>query len=219
MAKQITIAAAMRSAKWGALALDVEKLEKAGVDMLHFDAGDGHFISEITGSPEAIAAIKKTTKLPIELHLMVERPEVVYKKFREAGVDTFIIHIESTTDIESVIKEIEKSGANVALTLNPQTPFSLIRDALHLVKKVSVMTVNPGVGGILVESAIPKLKEISEYIERQKMDVVVQVDGAVSLKTRDILLGAGATSFVVGYPIFSREDYSLGVKEIKTGHA
>ncbi len=215
MAKKIQIAPSMRSANWLRLGEEIQKLESAGADLFHFDVGDGHFIADLGASSDVIAAVKKITTIPLEVHLMVTNPEAAAEKYAAAGADIIIVHVEASENPRSLLESIRAAGKMPALALNPETPVSAIADLLPLVGKVSVMGVFPGKGGILVPGTTEKIKAIADMIALKKLDIILQIDGAVSLKTRAEFGDAGATSYIVGFPIFSEKDYSVGVESIR----
>lgn len=210
------IAPSIRSADWTKLGEEVRNLEEAGADMLHFDVADGHFINELSIGPHLIAALRKITQLPFDVHLMFENPEKIIPKYIEAGADIIIVHVEAVSRLDQTVEFIKRQGIKTGVALNPKTPIEAIRKVLPMIDKVNLMCVNPGIPGKLVDSALDRIAELYKIIEKTKSDIYIQADGAVSMDTKRDFGRAGAKSLVVGYPIFSRKgEYSIAIKELK----
>ena len=146
---------------------EIGKIEKAGADLIHIDVMDGNFVPNITFGPGLVKSVKKITKLPLDVHLMIANPEKYIKDFAGAGSDIITVHIEAVKDIKEVVNHIKQTGAKAGVSLNPKTPLSMIEGALNDVDMVLVMSVNPGFSGQkFIESSVEKIKQLKEIYER-----------------------------------------------------
>ncbi len=206
----IQLAPSLLSCDFSKLKDEIRTIEEAGCDVLHLDVMDGHFVPNITFGPVVIKGIRKLTKLPLDVHLMIEHPEKWITQFVEAGADWISFHPEATEDIGKVIELIKKQGSLAALTLNPETPLEVINPFLKELDFVLIMTVKPGFGG---QSFIPEpLKKIE--ILSQK-GIRVEVDGGIKLENVERVVKAGAQIIVSGSGIFKTSDTESTVKEFK----
>jgi len=181
------------------LASEVKKLQQAGVDMLHFDVMDGHFVPNFGLGPVFLEHLRKLTPLPFEAHLMIEQPERYVERFVAAGSQTVAAHIETFTDFRDLARQIRQLGASPAIALNPDTPVERIEPFLEEVSQVLVMTVQPGFAGQqLVEHTIPKIKKVKDIILDKKLSIDVAADGNVSFRKAPEMVLAGADVLVCG---------------------
>ena len=178
------LSASILSADFGRLAEQVHLAEQAGVDWIHVDVMDGHFVPNLTIGPAVTAAIRKATKLPLDVHLMIENPERYVKDYVDAGADWLGIHVEATVHLERLIQNIKELGAKATVTLNPATPLDQLEYVLSEVDMVLLMTVNPGFSGQkFIPGVLPKIRRLRQLINQQKLPVLIEVDGGVSTKT------------------------------------
>ncbi|MCL4500831.1 MAG: ribulose-phosphate 3-epimerase [Deltaproteobacteria bacterium] len=197
------LSASILSADFGRLAEQVHLAEQAGVDWIHVDVMDGHFVPNITIGPAVTKAIRKATKLPLDVHLMIENPELYIKEFVDAGADWLGIHVEATVHLERLIQSIKELGAKATVTLNPATPLDHLEYVLSEVDMVLLMTVNPGFSGQdFIPAVLPKVRRLRQMIDQQKLPVLIEVDGGVSTKTVSDIVAAGADVLVSGSGIF-----------------
>jgi len=197
------LSASILSADFGRLADQVHLAEQAGVDWIHVDVMDGHFVPNITIGPDVVKALKKATNLPLDVHLMIENPERYVKDFVEAGADWLGIHVEATWHLEGLVQTIKKLKAKAAVTLNPHTPLDVLEYVLPEVDLVLLMTVNPGFSGQkFIRGVLPKVRRLRRMIDEQKLAALIEVDGGVSVETVADIAAAGADVLVSGSGIF-----------------
>jgi ribulose-phosphate 3-epimerase len=211
------LSASILSADFGRLAEQVYLAEQAGVDWIHVDVMDGHFVPNITIGPAVTEAIRKATKLPLDVHLMIEHPERYVKDFVDAGADWLGIHVEATVHLERLIQNIKELGAKATVTLNPATPLDHLEYVLSEVDMVLLMTVNPGFSGQkFIPGVLPKIRRLRQLIDQQKLPVLIEVDGGVSTKTVAEIAAAGADVLVSGSGIYGGgDDVAANVRRLR----
>ena len=210
------LSASILSADFGRLAEQVKLAEQAGVDWIHVDVMDGHFVPNITIGPDVTRAIKKATSLPLDVHLMIDNPERYVKDFVDAGADWLGIHVEATVHLERLIQNIKELGAKATVTLNPATPLDHLEYVLPEVDMVLLMTVNPGFSGQkFIRGVLPKVRQLRQRIDREKLPVLIEVDGGVSTKTVGDIVAAGADVLVSGSGIFGGGDLAGNVRRLR----
>ena len=206
------------SADFGCLAREVEAVEAAGADWIHVDVMDGHFVPNITIGPDVVRAIRKATRLPLDVHLMVSSPERYIKDFTEAGADWLGIHVEATAHVHRAVQTIRQLGAHPFVTLNPGTPLTSLEAILSEVDMVLLMTVNPGFGGQrFIEATLPKIERCRRMIDELAPRVLLEVDGGVSLDTVSSISEAGADVLVSGSAVFKGGDYAANIRALRAG--
>ena len=189
------------------------------MDGFHFDVKDGRFIPEISMGAMFVRGLRKYTSLPFDVHLWVEQPRQYIDSFLEAGADYLVLHYEACADPKAALEQIRVGGCKAGVAINPATPVSAIAPIISFCDEINVMTITPGVRGQLNEQGVENLRQAAELAAAQPHRPIVQVDGAVSLKTRDLFVRSGATSMVAGYPIFSRDDFKAAVHDLRFGAA
>jgi len=203
----IRLAPSILSADFSRIGEAVRMAEDAGADMIHLDIMDGHFVPNLTLGPQAVSSIKKTTRLPIDVHLMVENPGFFIPLFQEAGADWISIHVEASTHLHHDISLIKELGRKAGIALNPATPIHLLNDILKELDYILVMSVNPGFGGQkLVESTRQKIRQLRSWIGGQNLSIPIEVDGGINPGNAESLIRDGAEILVVGAAIFAAED-------------
>jgi len=212
---RLLIKAAMRSADMGHLADQIHRLEAGGIDALHFDVMDGRFVPELCMGPSFIRGLRRYTRLLFEVHLLVQEPEACWAQYVDAGADGVLIHIETSAEPAVTLERIRAQRRQAGLAIAPATPARAVMPHLAACDVVNVMTVAPGRPGALEAGGVRNLKELAEAIQQQGRDVVIQVDGAVSLQTRPQLVESGATALVAGYPIFSCETFGQAIAALR----
>jgi ribulose-phosphate 3-epimerase len=197
------IAPSILSADFGRLAEDVSAVEEAGADWIHVDVMDGRFVPNITIGPLIVSAVRRATRLPIDVHLMIVEPERYVEDFRKAGADWISVHAEASPHLHRTVQQIKASGAKAGVVLNPSTPEETIRYVIEDVDLVLVMSVNPGFGGqSFIPSALPKLRALRAMIDASGRDVALEIDGGVSAATSGQVVSAGARVLVAGSAVF-----------------
>jgi ribulose-phosphate 3-epimerase len=199
----IKIAPSILSADFGRLGEQVAEVTKAGADYIHVDVMDGQFVPQITIGAPVVAAIRKWTDLPLDVHLMIETPERQIEQFASAGADIITVHVETCPDIAGVVRDIKKLGVKAGATLNPRTPLGLLKSILPSLDLVLVMSVNAGFGGqAFIESSIDKIKELKSMLDERGIGAELEVDGGINAEIAPKVVKAGANVLVAGTAIF-----------------
>ncbi|HQN18033.1 MAG TPA: ribulose-phosphate 3-epimerase [Syntrophobacteraceae bacterium] len=210
------LSASILSAQFGRLAEEISTAEAGGSDWIHVDVMDGHFVPNITIGPEVVHAINDATHLPLDVHLMIEKPERYLEAFAKAGADWLSVHVETCPHIHRTVQQIKELGMHASVTLNPATPLVSIESILSDVDMVLLMTVNPGFGGQkFIRSVLPKVHRCRQMIDSIKPEVLLEVDGGVNLETIDDLVAAGADVFVAGSAVFKGNSIADNIKALK----
>ena len=202
---------------FGHLAREIELVEQAGAKALHLDVMDGHFVPNLSFGIPVVEAVRRATGLPLDVHLMIERPERYVEPFRAAGADGITIHVEAVAEPRPVLDKIRSLGAWAGLALNPPTPLSAIDASLPYCDLVLVMSVMPGFGGQLFDaSALEKLQALQE---RKDIQAFLEVDGGITSETIGPCAEAGAELFVAGTAIFHSDDYGAAIRQLEAAVA
>ena len=210
------LSASILSADFGRLAEQVRAAEQAGVDWIHVDVMDGHFVPNLTIGPAVIKAIRRATKLPLDVHLMISNPERYLEQFVAAGADWLGIHAEATVHLERLIQNIKELGVKASVSLNPHTPLDCLEYVLKDVDLVLLMTVNPGFSGQkFIRGVLPKIRRLRQLIDARGLKTLIEVDGGVSLDTVDEIVAAGADVLVSGSGIFNDRPLAENVRQLK----
>jgi ribulose-phosphate 3-epimerase len=210
------LSASILSADFGKLAEEIHRAEEAGVDWIHVDVMDGLFVPNITIGPPVVEAIRKVTNLPLDVHLMIDRPERYLEAFVDAGADWLGIHVEAAIHLERQLKRIQELGVKATVTLNPATPLNTLEYVLSEVDMVLLMTVNPGFSGQeFIPAMLPKIRRLRQMIDEGGLKVLIEVDGGVQMDTVDDLVAAGADVFVSGSGIFNKNDIFENVRQLR----
>lgn len=197
---------------------EIEKCAKAGATSFHLDIMDGHFVPNLTMGPDLVKAIRKSTDLELEAHLMVERPDEYYRKFSDAGADTLLVHYESPVNTMALLRKMESEKLNYGIVINPDTDFSSVVPFLQKSRILLVMTVYPGFSGQkFIESALPKVREARKYIDENGLETKIEIDGGINDVTGKMAVDAGADILVSGSYLFSGEiEKRIGIlKELR----
>lgn len=210
------IAPSILSADFSRLGDEIRAVEAAGADWIHVDVMDGHFVPNITIGPLIVKAVKKATKLPLDVHLMIETPEKYIANFIDAGADYVAIHSETGKNHKEVLNQIRKLGAKPAIAINPATPETNIANLLDYVDMVVVMTVNPGFGGQkFIAEAQNKIPPLRKMIDKQKNKILIEADGGVGVDNIGNLSKLGVDVFVAGSAVFGSKDYKKTINEMR----
>ena len=211
----IRIAPSILSANFAALGEDIAKVEQAGAHLLHIDVMDGHFVPNITIGPPVVKSIKKSTKLPLDVHLMISDPDRYIPLFVEAGANILTVHAEATVHLDRTLNFIRSHQVGVGVSINPATPISAVEHALGLADMLLIMSVNPGFGGQkFIPYTLEKIRQARQIIEDRKYRCVIEVDGGIDTETLPGVVRAGAEVLVAGSAIFHAPDPARKLKEM-----
>ena len=212
----VRIAPSILSADFGRLAEEVAAVEAAGADLIHVDVMDGRFVPNITLGPVIVKALRRATKLPLDVHLMIVEPEKYVEAFADAGADTIMVHQEACTHLHRTLSHIRKLGKRSGAVLNPSTPEDTLRYVLDEADQILVMSVNPGFGGqSFLECALPKLSALRRMIAERGLSVDLEIDGGISPDTMGRAAAAGARIFVAGNAVFTQKPYDKAIAELR----
>ncbi len=201
---KIKLAPSILSADFARLGEQVAEATEAGADYIHVDVMDGQFVPPITIGAPVVAAIKKWTNLPLDVHLMIESPERQVGQFAEAGANIITVHVEACPDAQKLVSQIKALGIKAGVSLNPATPLSAISDVLSSLDLVLVMTVNPGYAGqTFIESTLDKIASLRAELDKKGLAAELEVDGGINVQTVPKVVKAGARVLVAGAAVFS----------------
>ena len=207
------IAPSILSADFSVLGEEIRKVEAAGADYIHIDVMDGHFVPNITMGPLVVKAARKTTNLPLDVHLMISDPDSFIDDFAAAGASIITVHAETLTHVHRTIEHIKEQKVRAGLALNPATPLDILEYVLPDLDMVLLMTVNPGFERQkFIRAVVPKIRKLRETLDQHRYKVELQVDGGISPDTIQEASSAGADVFVAGSAIFYSEDYGKTIR-------
>ena len=205
--KKIQISPSILSADFSQLGSEIKKLEQGGADLIHVDVMDGHFVPNLTIGPPVIKNLRKYTKLPFDVHLMISPVHKYIENYAEAGADIITIHPEATDNLKESINLIKKFGKKVGVSLNPKTEIKALIDEIENINLVLVMSVNPGFGGQkFMPEVLDKIKELKKIKEENQYHFDIEVDGGINFSNSKIVLEAGADILVSGTTVFKEND-------------
>lgn len=211
----IQIAPSILAANFAKLGEEVKEVEKAGAQLIHIDVMDGHFVPNISFGSIVLDAIRPLTDLPLDVHLMIENPDQYIEQFAKAGADYITVHVEACRHLHLTIQLIRSYGVKPGVVLNPHTPIESIQHVLEDIDMVLFMTVNPGFGGQkFIHSVVPKIEALAAIIKERNLDIAIEIDGGINAETIIPCAKAGATIFVAGSAIYSKEDRTAALQEI-----
>jgi ribulose-phosphate 3-epimerase len=213
---RIEIAPSILAANFAKLGEDVRIVEEAGADIIHVDIMDGHFVPNISLGIPVVASLRKATRLPLDVHLMIEQPELYIEDFIRAGGNRILVHQEATVHLDRALAMIRELGAEAGAAINPATPVTMLSEVLDKVDTVLVMTVNPGFGGQkFIPNTYEKIRQLNQMRSRYNASFRIEVDGGVDLENTAELAQAGANTFVAGTSIFHTADPAAATRQLK----
>ncbi|MBU3098795.1 MULTISPECIES: ribulose-phosphate 3-epimerase [Clostridium] len=214
----IKIAPSILSADFSRLGEHIKQLDAYGADMIHIDVMDGMFVPNISFGTPIIKSIRKLTRLPFDVHLMIEEPSRYVEEFVHAGADIITVHYETDRHIDRTINYIKSFGVKVGVALNPATPVALIKHLISNIDMVLIMTVNPGFGGQkFIEYCSDKVKEVRELSNIYNKDIMIQVDGGIDESNIHGVVSSGANVIVAGSAVFKNDDIEKNIKKLRAG--
>ncbi len=210
------IAPSVLSADFSRIGADIDMITRAGADILHLDVMDGHFVPNITFGPKMVADIRKLTKLPLDVHLMICEPEKYVDEFVKSGADWVSVHFEASKHLNRLVQQIRDAGAKAGVVINPATPVNVLEEILPYIDFVLLMSVNPGFGGQkFIKTSVEKAKKLSEMIREMELDVMIEMDGGIGPANIKMLSDAGVNVFVAGNAVFGATDPAAVIAEMK----
>ncbi|MBP7254555.1 MAG: ribulose-phosphate 3-epimerase [Negativicutes bacterium] len=212
----IKVAPSILSADFSKLGEEIIKIDQAGADMIHIDVMDGHFVPNLTLGAPIVKALRTVTKLPFDVHLMINNPENLIDDFIAAGADIITIHIEAANHLHRLVQKVKSSGVKVAVSLNPATPLNTLEEILPELDMVLLMSVNPGFGGqSFIPATLNKIARLKEMIDAKKLKIDIQVDGGINLETAPKVIKHGANILVAGSAVYGSNDIKGTIAQLK----
>ncbi|WP_160720060.1 ribulose-phosphate 3-epimerase [Bacillus sp. USDA818B3_A] len=212
----VKIAPSILSADFAKLGEEIIAVDQAGADYIHIDVMDGHFVPNITIGPLVVEAVRPVTKLPLDVHLMIENPDQYIEAFAKAGADYITVHVEACRHLHRTIQSIKSFGVKAGVVLNPATPVESIQHIIGDIDMVLLMTVNPGFGGqSFIPEVLPKIRQVKEMADQKGLTIEIEVDGGVNPVTARQCIEAGANVLVAGSAVYNQEDYKQAISQLR----
>jgi ribulose-phosphate 3-epimerase len=215
---RVKVAPSILSADFARLGEEVRAIEAAGADYVHVDVMDGRFVPNITIGPVVVEAVRQSTHLPLDVHLMIVEPEKYLQDFAKAGANFLTVHVEVAPHLHRVLQQIRDLGARPSVVLNPSTPLSSIEDVLADVEMILLMSVNPGFGGqSFIPHTVEKVRRLRRMLESNGLSTDIEVDGGINPQTARQVVEAGANVLVAGTAVFGSKDYRSAIAALRQG--
>ncbi len=215
--QELLLAPSVLSANFAHLEQDIKRVESSGAKILHLDVMDGHFVPNISFGPAVVKTIRGITMLPLDVHLMIEKPDQYLEQFKDAGADILTVHAEACTHLHRTVSKIKELGMNAGVSINPATSLGTIKEILPFVDLLLVMSVNPGFGGQkFIETSLAKIKSLSTMITDQKLQTVIEVDGGIDTTTIQKVIAVGAHYLVAGNAVFGNGNIETNFTHLTT---
>lgn len=212
----VKIAPSILSADFSKLGEEIKDVERGGADYIHVDVMDGHFVPNITIGPLIVDAIRPVTKLPLDVHLMIEDPDSYIEAFANAGADYITVHAEACKHLHRTVHFIKSFGVKAGVVLNPATPVNVIEHVIEDIDMVLLMSVNPGFGGQkFIPAVLPKIAAVKELADAKGLNIEIEVDGGVNEETARLCIEAGANVLVAGSAIYNQKDRAAAIAALK----
>ncbi|PFO05929.1 ribulose-phosphate 3-epimerase [Bacillus sp. AFS076308] len=212
----VKIAPSILSADFSKLGEEIIAVDQAGADYIHIDVMDGHFVPNITIGPLIVEAVRPVTKLPLDVHLMIENPDHYIEAFAKAGANFITVHVEACRHLHRTIQNIKSFGVKAGVVLNPATPVESIQHIIGDIDMVLLMSVNPGFGGqTFIPEVLPKIRKVKEMAEQKGLSVEIEIDGGVNPETARQCIEAGATVLVAGSAVYNQKDYKQAISQLR----
>jgi ribulose-phosphate 3-epimerase len=210
------IAPSILAADFANLSQQIRSAELGGADWIHCDIMDGKFVPNLTFGPIVVKAVRKITKLPLDVHLMIENPDKLIEDFIQAGANRITVHEEEVVHLDRTLNKIKELGAKAGVAINPSTPVTMLKEVFELLDLVLVMSVNPGFGGqTFIQNSLNKIKELTQIRERDGYNFLIEVDGGINTGNIKDISSAGCNVFVIGNSIFSKDNITAATIEFK----
>jgi len=210
------IAPSILSADFSRLKDEIQAVEAAGADWLHVDVMDGHFVPNITIGPVVVEWVRKVTKIPVDVHLMITDPDKYAPEFIKAGADWVSIHPETCTNPNATLRKIRDLGAKASIAVNPDVPLNKVERCFAEIDMILMMTVFPGFGGqTFIADVLPKIEEVRKLLDRRKLSILVEVDGGIKADNIERVVRAGAEVIVSGSGIFKTPNYTETIRQMR----
>ena len=216
MPRMYKIAPSILSADFARLGEEVRSIEQAGADLIHFDVMDGHFVPNLSFGIPVLESVRKITRLPLDVHLMIEEPTRYVEQFVRAGANSISVHAEVCEDIPAIAHRMHQLGIRAAIAINPETEPTRVLDAAAHLDMILVMSVHPGFGGQgFIPESIGKVGTIRRELDRHGLDIDVEIDGGIKIDNIGLVARAGANVFVSGSGIFGHRDYAEIIRQMR----
>ncbi|MCU0657784.1 MAG: ribulose-phosphate 3-epimerase [Polyangiaceae bacterium] len=212
----VKIAPSILSADFAALGAEVRAIEEGGADWVHVDVMDGRFVPNLTIGPPVVKALRRVTRLPLDVHLMIVEPERYIEDFAAAGADVISVHVEASTHLQRTLRRIRELGKRAGVVLNPHTPEDTLRYVLDDLDLILVMSVNPGFGGqAFLPQVLPKVTALRRMIDAAQRPIELEIDGGIQPETARLAIQAGASVLVAGSAVFGQPDRAAAIRSLR----